>query len=182
MGIKFLAPIKLQKKVGLVCMSYKQTHRACVHLSTSVSTKRSKWIYVIHCDKTANHSYPFICRPCSCIPTKRSLVCINYLSEHTNKPMKHTTTEPKVKPKLLYMQVGSNNSVQDKMLWRLQWNVVTGRSCALTLNHVTPVLICSPFTYVKVMAKVNCHCASHGDVWEYGGSTPFNTNIYARQP
>jgi len=48
--------------------------------------KRSKLIYVIHCDKTATHSCSFVCRPCSCIPTRRSLVCINYLSEYTNKP------------------------------------------------------------------------------------------------
>jgi len=31
--------------------------------------KRSKLIYVIHCDKPATHSCSFVCRPCSCIPT-----------------------------------------------------------------------------------------------------------------
>jgi len=78
------------------------------------------------------------------------------------------------------MQVCSNNSLQDKNALKTKRIAVTGRSCALTQNHVTPVLICSPFTYVKLMAKVNCHCASHEDVWKYGGSTPFIINIYTR--
>lgn len=141
-------------------------------------TKRSESIHVIHCDKTATHSYPFLCRPSSRIPTKRSIVVLIASLSIRKSQVKHTTTEPKVKSKLLYMQVGSNNSVQDKMLWRFQRNAVTGRRCALTLNHVTPVLICSPFKYVKLMTKVKCHCASHEDVWKYGGSNPFIINIY----
>jgi hypothetical protein len=49
------------------------------------------------------------------LPDDHLFVLIIYLSIRTSQ-VKHTTTEPKVKSKLLYMQVGSNNSVQDKMI------------------------------------------------------------------